>query len=187
MSFYPCLLNPWTELKEQHLSAGATASLNRSPCLLLCSFQSSSLLKISFQPKKGNEKPNLWFHPAKQCTQIKVRSLMCPDWQFFATQSHDAELRVLLYFYLPLQTRGDYTPKQLGQAELQLPSLLVTPAGNKHTNCQHNREKGRWAAGFISAACFCSEAARHHLSCTNAASPQAARGTRPSMGSVLIK
>lgn len=105
MSFYPCLLNPWKELKEQHLSAGATASLNRSPCLLLCSFQSSSLLKISFQPKKGNEKPNLWFHPAKQCKQIKVRSLMCPDWQFFATQSHDAELRVLLYFYLPLQTQ----------------------------------------------------------------------------------
>lgn len=56
-------------------------------------------------------------------------------------QAYDAELQVLLYFYLPLQTRNDYTPIQLGQAELQLPSLLVTPAGNKHTNYQDNREE----------------------------------------------
>lgn len=42
-------------------------------------------------------------------------------------------------------------------------------------------------AGFILAACFCSEAVWYHLSCTNAVILHAAKGTRSLTGSALTK
>lgn len=92
----------------------------------------------------------------------------------------------VVFLSSPPNKRNDYTPIQLGKAELQLPSLLVTPAGNKHTNYQDNREES-WTAGFILAACFCSEAVWYHLSCTNAVILHAAKGTRSLTGSAWTK